>query len=107
MSDPLRKTIAGERGAVAYERWGGGPPPLLIAGLGAPAPLGGGAPPPPPRAFTRLAPDEAAQALMAFALASTFADRYPGFVDQTARLWTLEPEDRPGALSDLAQPKAR
>jgi len=196
MSDPLRKTIAGERGAVAYERWGGGPPLLLIAGLGSRARLWGDLPrllsepftvlapdnrgvggsrggdpftlegsaddtalvladagfstagvigvsmggliacqlaarhpevvqrlvvascgarltPSHARvlrffelAFTRLAPDEAAQALMAFAFASTFADRYPGFVDQTARLWTLEPEDRPGALSQLAQLKA-
>jgi len=56
--------------------------------------------------FTRLAPDEAAQALMAFAFASTFADRYPGFVDQAARLWTLDPEDQPGALAQLAHLKA-
>ena len=52
-------------------------------------------------AFTRLDPSEAAQALMAFAFASTFADKYPGFVDQAARLWTLDPEDRPGALAQL------
>jgi len=57
-------------------------------------------------AFTRLAPDEAAQALMAFAFASTFADRYPGFVDQAARLWTLDTEDQPGALQQLAHLKA-
>jgi pimeloyl-ACP methyl ester carboxylesterase len=56
-------------------------------------------------AFTRLAPEEAAQALMAFAFASTFADRYPGFVDQATRLWTLDPEDRPGALAQLAHLK--
>jgi pimeloyl-ACP methyl ester carboxylesterase len=56
--------------------------------------------------FTRLAPEEAAQALMAFAFASAFADRYPGFVDQAARLWTLDPEDRPGALQQLACLKA-
>jgi pimeloyl-ACP methyl ester carboxylesterase len=57
-------------------------------------------------AFTRLAPEEAAQAFMAFAFASAFADRYPGFVDQAARLWTLEPEDRPGAVQQLAHLKA-
>jgi len=57
-------------------------------------------------AFTRLAPEEAAQAFMAFAFASSFADRYPGFVDQAAHLWTLEPEDRPGALAQLAHLKA-
>jgi pimeloyl-ACP methyl ester carboxylesterase len=56
-------------------------------------------------AFTRLAPEEAAQALMAFAFASTFADRYPGFVDQATRLWTLDPEDRPGALAQVAHLK--
>jgi pimeloyl-ACP methyl ester carboxylesterase len=43
---------------------------------------------------------------MAFAFASSFADRYPGFVDQAARLWTLDPEDRPGALGQLAHLKA-
>ena len=196
MSGPLKKTIAGERGPVAYERWGGGPPLLLIAGLGSRAHLWGELPrllserftvlapdnrgvgrsrggdpftlegsaddaalvvadagfstasvigvsmgglvacqlavrytetvhrlvvascgarltPSHTRvlrffelAFTRLAPDEAAQALMAFAFASTFADRYPGFVDQAARLWTLDSEDRQGALQQLACLKA-
>jgi pimeloyl-ACP methyl ester carboxylesterase len=57
-------------------------------------------------AFTRLAPVEAAQALMAFAFASTFADRYPGFVDQAALLWTLDPDDQPGALQQFAHLKA-
>lgn len=52
-------------------------------------------------AFTRLAPAEAAEALMAFAFAGSFADRYPGFVDQAARLWTLDPEDLPGALQHV------
>ena len=52
--------------------------------------------------FTRLEPAEAAEALMAFAFAAPFADRYPGFVDQASRLWTLDPEDRPGALTQLA-----
>jgi pimeloyl-ACP methyl ester carboxylesterase len=57
-------------------------------------------------AFTRLAPEEAAQAFMAFAFASTFADGYPGFVDQAARLWTLDPDDRPGALAQLEHLKS-
>jgi pimeloyl-ACP methyl ester carboxylesterase len=57
-------------------------------------------------AFTRLEPEEAAQAFMAFAFAGAFADRYPGYVDQAARLWTLDPEDRPGALNQLARLKA-
>jgi len=52
-------------------------------------------------AFTRLAPAEAAEAFMAFAFASAFADAYPGFVDQAARLWTIDPEDRPGTLAQL------
>ncbi|HVN75160.1 MAG TPA: alpha/beta hydrolase [Thermoanaerobaculaceae bacterium] len=52
-------------------------------------------------AFTRLEPAEAAEAFMAFAFGSAFADRFPGFVDQAARLWTLDPEDRPGALAQL------
>jgi 3-oxoadipate enol-lactonase len=54
-------------------------------------------------AFTRMTPDEAAEAFMAFAFASGFADRYPGFVDQAARLWTLDPDDRAGALGQLAE----
>ena len=53
-------------------------------------------------AFTRLQPAEAAEAFMAFAFASEFADKYPGFVDQAAKLWTLEPDDLPGALQQLA-----
>ena len=53
-------------------------------------------------AFTRLEPREAAEAFMAFAFASAFADRYPGFVDQAAKLWTLDPDDRGGALAQLA-----
>jgi len=57
-------------------------------------------------AFTRLEPGEAAEAFMAFAFGSSFADRFPGFVDQAARLWTLDPEDRPGALAQLAHLRA-
>jgi pimeloyl-ACP methyl ester carboxylesterase len=56
--------------------------------------------------FTRLSPHEGAEAFMAFAFASTFADAYPGFVDQAARLWTIDPEDRPGALAQLEHLKA-
>lgn len=52
--------------------------------------------------FTRLAPAEAAEVLMAFAFGGSFADRFPGFVDQAARLWTLDPEDLPGALQHVA-----
>ena len=189
---PARQvTVAGPRGPVAYERWGGGPPLLLLAGLGSRARLWGEFPrllagrftvlAPDNRgvggsrggarftlagaaddaaaviadagftaagvvgvsmggliacqlavrhpaavhrlvvascgarltpshlrvlrffelAFTRLEPAEAAEAFMAFAFASAFADRYPGFVDQAAHLWTLDPEDRPGALQQL------
>jgi pimeloyl-ACP methyl ester carboxylesterase len=57
-------------------------------------------------AFTRLAPEEAAEAFMAFAFASKFGDKYPGFVDQAARLWTIDPEDRPGALAQLEHLKS-
>ena len=188
---PDHLTIAGPRGPVAYERWGGGPPLLLLAGLGSRARLWGELPrlladrftvlapdnrgvggsrggemftlagaaddaaaviadagfgaagivgvsmggliacqlavrhpgavqrlvaascaarlTPSHRrvmrffeiAFTRLDPVEAAEAFMAFAFASAFADKYPSFVDQAAKLWTLDPDDRPGALQQL------
>ena len=188
---PEARTVAGPRGAVAYERWGAGPPLLLLAGLGSRARLWGelprvladrftvlapdnrgvggsrggapftlevaaddaalvlahaGVPPagvigvsmgglvachlaarrpeavarlvvascgarltPSHRrvlrffeiAFTRLAPADAAEAFMAFAFGGAFSDRFPGFVDQAAKLWTLDPEDRPGALAQL------
>jgi len=42
--------------------------------------------------------------LMAFASGATFrgpVPQYPGFVDQAARLWTLDPEDVPGALAQI------
>ncbi|MFH1177825.1 MAG: alpha/beta hydrolase [Acidobacteriota bacterium] len=51
--------------------------------------------------FTRLSPAEAADALMAFAFGASFADRYPGFVDQAARLYTLNPGNVSGAISQL------
>ena len=53
-------------------------------------------------ALGRLAPDEAAEALMAFAFGARFADAYPGFVDEAARLWAPEPADVPGALAQVA-----
>jgi 3-oxoadipate enol-lactonase len=56
-------------------------------------------------AFTRLDPADAAEAFMAFAFGASFADRFPGFVDQAAKLWTLDPEDRHGALQQLAHLK--
>jgi pimeloyl-ACP methyl ester carboxylesterase len=52
-------------------------------------------------AFTRLEPAEAADAFMAFAFGSAFADKFPGFVDQAAKLWAMDPEDRPGALAQI------
>ncbi|HPS77830.1 MAG TPA: alpha/beta fold hydrolase [Thermoanaerobaculaceae bacterium] len=52
--------------------------------------------------FTRLAPAEAAEVLMAFAFGGAFADRFPGYVNQAANLWTLDPEDLPGALQQIA-----
>jgi pimeloyl-ACP methyl ester carboxylesterase len=51
--------------------------------------------------LTRMAPAEAADSLMAFAFGASFADRYPGVVDQAAALWTPEPEDVSGALAQL------
>ncbi len=57
-------------------------------------------------AFTRLESAEAAEAFMAFAFGSAFSDRFPGFVDQAARLWTLDTEDRPGALAQLEHLKS-
>ena len=52
-------------------------------------------------ALTRMKPAEAGEALMAFAFSAGFADRYPGFVDQAARLWTLDEQDLPGAMSQM------
>ena len=57
-------------------------------------------------ALTRLTPSEAAEALMAFAFGATFADAYPGFVEQAARLWAPDPADLPGALGQLAHLRA-
>lgn len=50
----------------------------------------------------KLPPEEAGRALMAFAFSPQFTDRYPGFVDTAARLYTLPAEDLPGALAQLA-----
>lgn len=188
---PEIRTISGPRGALAYERWGEGPPLVLLAGLGSRARLWGELPrlladrftvlvpdnrgvggsrggdpftlegaaadgvlivsdagfgsasvlgvsmggliacvtaarqpavverlvvascaarlTPSHRrvlrffeiAFTRLEPDVAAEAFMAFAFGARFADAYPGFIDQAAKLWTLDPEDLPGAMRQL------
>lgn len=51
--------------------------------------------------MNRMAPEEAGEALMAFAFSAAFADRYPGFVDQAARLYSLDREDVPGALAQV------
>lgn len=189
---PIVCSLVGPRGPVAYQRWGGGPPLLLLAGLGSSARLWGELPHLLADRFTVLAPDnrgvggsrggdpftlagaaddaalamadagfdqaavlgvslggliacqvairhpdmvshlvaascgarltgahrrvlrffelvltrfepgEAAEALMAFAFGSTFADAYPGFVDQASRLWTLDRADLPGALDQIA-----
>ena len=56
--------------------------------------------------LTRMHPAEAADALMAFAFAARFADRYPGFVDQAASLWTIDQADLPGALAQVAALRA-
>lgn len=50
----------------------------------------------------KLPPEEAGQALMAFAFSPQFTDRFPGFVDTAARLYSLPAEDLPGALAQLA-----
>jgi pimeloyl-ACP methyl ester carboxylesterase len=52
-------------------------------------------------ALTRFAPVEAAELLMAFAFGARFADAYPGFVDEAARLWAPDPDDVPGALAQV------
>ena len=57
-------------------------------------------------ALTRMQPAEAADALMAFAFSAGFANRYAGFVDQAAALWTIEPADLPGALAQIAALRA-
>ncbi|MCS7182505.1 MAG: alpha/beta hydrolase [Thermoanaerobaculum sp.] len=49
----------------------------------------------------RLPPEDGAKALMAFAFSPQFVDRFPGFVDTAARLYTLPPEDLPGAKAQL------
>jgi len=57
MGTPELHTIEGPGGPVAYERWGGGPPLLLIAGLGSQARLWGELPRLLSERFTVLAPD--------------------------------------------------
>jgi 3-oxoadipate enol-lactonase len=53
-------------------------------------------------ALTRLDPGEAAEGLMAFAFGARFADAFPGFVDEAARLWAPDPGDVEGALAQVA-----
>lgn len=45
-----------------------------------------------------LPPERIGRALMSLAFAPPFAQRFPGFVDEAARLYGLDPEDLPGAL---------
>jgi pimeloyl-ACP methyl ester carboxylesterase len=45
-----------------------------------------------------LPPERVGRALMSLSFAAPFAQRFPGFVDEAARLYGLDPEDRPGAL---------
>jgi 3-oxoadipate enol-lactonase len=53
-------------------------------------------------ALRRLPPAEAGEALMGFAFGARFADAFPGFVDEAARLWAPDPSDVPGALAQVA-----
>ncbi len=48
-----------------------------------------------------LPPGEFGAALMQLAFAPPFVARFPGFVDQAARLYGLEPEDVPGTRRQL------
>ena len=43
---------------------------------------------------------------MTFAFGAAFADRYPGFVAEAARLWAPEADDVAGALAQLAHLRA-
>jgi pimeloyl-ACP methyl ester carboxylesterase len=48
-----------------------------------------------------LPPERVGRALMSLAFAPPFAQRFPGFVDEAARLYGLDPDDRPGALDQV------
>lgn len=48
-----------------------------------------------------LPSDRVGRALMSLAFAPPFAQRFPGFVDEAARLYGLDPDDRPGALDQV------
>jgi len=50
---------------------------------------------------THLPARQVGEALMALAFAPPFQRRFPGFVDEAAALYGLDPEDVPGALSQL------
>ncbi len=54
---PLHEVVQSPRGPIAYERWGSGPPLLLIAGLASRARLWGELPRLLADRFTVLAPD--------------------------------------------------
>ena len=48
-----------------------------------------------------LPPERIGPALMTLAFAPPFAERFPGFVDEAARAYGLEPADLPGARDQL------
>lgn len=51
--------------------------------------------------FRALPPGEAGGALMSLAFAPPFHERFPGFVDEAARLYGPDPDDIPGTLAQL------
>ena len=54
------------------------------------------------RALLRhLPPERVGSALMTLAFAPPFAQRFPGFVDEAARLYGLDPNDLPGATDQV------
>ena len=48
-----------------------------------------------------LPPERVGPALMSLAFAAPFAQRFPGFVDEAARLYGLDPDDVPGAIDQV------
>jgi pimeloyl-ACP methyl ester carboxylesterase len=48
-----------------------------------------------------LPPERVGSALMTLAFAPPFAQRFPGFVDEAARLYGLDPDDLPGATDQV------
>lgn len=51
--------------------------------------------------LAHVPPNEMAEALMTFAFAASFSDRFPGFVTQAAQLWQPEPDDLPGVRAQI------